>query len=130
MVVAPRTETCWAEDRAHGELERVPGARNANARMAGQRIAQEGIRAQAAADGGIGSEVEHRADAVDNRGDDALVGKVDLNLERRRERRDFDQTTLVADRDRAPIATGICGLHPKCGADSETLSALPSRTAA
>ena len=77
--LAPRLDgDLLAEHRAHRELEAVPAAGHAQAGPLGDQRRQQRIARQVRADrGDVGAEIEHAADARDDRRQRAHVGKAD-----------------------------------------------------
>ena len=91
-----------AEDRAHRDLEPIPGARHPKSRARRDEGRQGAVAAELGGDHGrVGPEVEHPADAGDDRRQGLEAGKADRHPQRRVLRRigDLDGAGRPADVD-------------------------------
>jgi len=105
---APRGAACrgdahlLAEDRAHGELEAVPAARDAQARSLRHERRESRIASEMRADRvDVGARVEDAPHAREDRGKSAHAREADANGE-------VALGRLVRDLDRAELAVGGC----------------------
>jgi hypothetical protein len=110
------------KDGTDGDLEAVPCSRRADARVPGPRAAQQRIGAQVLADdGGVRAEIEHRLHALDDRQEQARVGKANLYGERRSlgQMRHLERAYFAVDLDGAPVPAKVDRFDARRGSRAE-----------